>query len=180
MFSARELSVAGGGRRNVTPAEPRLSQMPLQVFHGALLPTIEGLEGFIRIFTSGFGGIMSNMQLTLATKASQASLLPVLLVATSINEARPSPVINITYEDKAVLEQGDKAVVRFTGVSGTPVFGTVNAIQELLKDFPFLNSKDQKLVRYISLQPESMAAALPRLGTTRLIMLLGERVACSA
>ncbi|GMG15026.1 unnamed protein product [Aspergillus oryzae var. brunneus] len=119
--------------------------MPLQVFHGALLPTIEGLEGFIRIFTSGFGGIMSNMQLTLATKASQASLLPVLLVATSINEARPSPVINITYEDKAVLEQGDKAVVQFTGVSGTPVFGTVNAIQELLKDFPFLNSKDQKL-----------------------------------
>ena len=95
---------------------------------------------------------MSNMQLTLAAKASQAALLPVLLVATSINEARPSPVINITYEDKAVLEQGDKAVVQFTGASGAPVFGPVNAIQELLKDFPFLNAKDQKLVRYISLQ----------------------------
>ncbi|GAB1193063.1 tRNA synthetases class I, catalytic domain-containing protein [Aspergillus pseudonomiae] len=88
---------------------------------------------------------MSNMQLTLAAKASQAALLPVLLVATSINEARPSPVINITYEDKAVLEQGDKAVVQFTGASGAPVFGPVNAIQELLKDFPFLNAKDQKL-----------------------------------
>lgn len=94
---------------------------------------------------------MSNMQLTLATKANQASLLPVLLVATSINEARPTPVINITYEEKAILEQSDKAVVQFTGISGTPVFGAVNAIQELLKDFPFLNSKDQKLVSYISL-----------------------------
>ncbi|KAF7596602.1 hypothetical protein BBP40_001003 [Aspergillus hancockii] len=116
--------------------------MPLQTFYTDL-PTTEGLEEFIRVYTSEFGSIMSNMQLTLAAKANQASLLPVLLVATSINEARPSPVITITYEDKAVLEQ--EAVAKFTGVSGTSIFGTVNAIQGLLKDFPFLNSKDQKV-----------------------------------
>jgi glutamyl-tRNA synthetase len=115
--------------------------------HFTMIPQPQkGLEGFIRVYTSEFGGVMSNMQLTLAAKANQASLLPVLLVATSINEARPSPVITTTYEDKAVLEQGDKAIVQFTGISGTPVFGTVNAILELLKDFPFLNSKDQKVV----------------------------------
>ncbi|KAE8150121.1 tRNA synthetases class I, catalytic domain-containing protein [Aspergillus avenaceus] len=88
---------------------------------------------------------MSTVQLTLASKANQASLLPVLLVATSINEARPTPAVAITFEDKAVLDGAEKAPVQFTGVSGTPVFGTVNAIQGLLNDFPFLNSKDQKL-----------------------------------
>jgi glutamyl-tRNA synthetase len=89
---------------------------------------------------------MSQYQLTLATRASQPYLLPVLLVATSLNEARPSPVISITYEDTALLREGDKAVVQYTGASGSPVFGLINAIQELRKDFPFLNSKDEKLV----------------------------------
>lgn len=92
---------------------------------------------------------MSDMKLTLASKANQAALLPVLLVATSINEARPTPIISISYEDTAVLEQTDKAVVQFTGVSGSPVSGTENAIQELRKNFPFLNAKDEKLVRIV-------------------------------
>ncbi|KAG2415845.1 glutamyl-tRNA synthetase [Aspergillus terreus] len=88
---------------------------------------------------------MSDMQLVLAAKANQAPLLPVLLVATSINEARPSPVISIAYEDAAVLSQGDKATVQFTGVSGKPVYGTANAIQELQANFPFLKAKDSQL-----------------------------------
>jgi glutamyl-tRNA synthetase len=90
---------------------------------------------------------MSQYQLTVATRANQPYVLPVLLVATSINEARPSPVISITYEDTAVLREGDKAVVQYTGASGNPIFGLINAVQELRKDFPFLNSKDEKLVR---------------------------------
>ncbi|KAA8643066.1 hypothetical protein EYZ11_008894 [Aspergillus tanneri] len=88
---------------------------------------------------------MSDMKLTLAARANQASLLPVLLVATSVNEARPNPVISITYEETAILEQGDKAVVQFTGVSGKPAYGTENAIQELRANLPFLNAKDEKL-----------------------------------
>ncbi|KEY75757.1 glutamyl tRNA synthetase [Aspergillus fumigatus] len=88
---------------------------------------------------------MSQYQLTVATRANQPYVLPVLLVATSINEARPSPVISITYEDTAVLREGDKAVVQYTGASGNPIFGLINAVQELRKDFPFLNSKDEKL-----------------------------------
>lgn len=91
---------------------------------------------------------MSQFKLTVATRANQALVLPVLLVATSINEARPSPVINITYEDTALLHEGDKAIVQFTGVSGTPVYGTEKAIQELRVSFPFLTSKDGKLVSH--------------------------------
>lgn len=89
---------------------------------------------------------MSQFKLTVATRANQASVLPVILVATSINEARPSPVISITYEDTALLHEGEKAVVQFTGVSGTPVYGTEKAIQELRQNFPFLTSKEGKLV----------------------------------
>ena len=86
-----------------------------------------------------------SFQLTLATRANQAALLPVLLVATSINEARPSPVIAITYEDTAVLSQGDKATVEFTA-NGAPVYGPDNVIKELRANFPYLNGKDEKLV----------------------------------
>ncbi|KAI9933287.1 hypothetical protein ASPWEDRAFT_53076 [Aspergillus wentii DTO 134E9] len=88
---------------------------------------------------------MSQFQLSLATRANQALLLPVLFVATSINEARPSPVITITYEDTAVLNEGENAVVQFTGASGTPVFGTQKVIEELRNSFPYLTSKDDKL-----------------------------------
>lgn len=86
------------------------------------------------------------LQLSLAARANQAELLPVLLVATSINAARPQPVINITYEDAAELSEGDKAVVKFTGANGTPAYGTEKAIAELRASFPFLTSKDEKLV----------------------------------
>lgn len=89
---------------------------------------------------------MSQFQLTVATRANQALLLPVLLVATSINEARPSPAIAITYEDTALLHGDEKAIVQFTGASGFPVSGTENALQELRKTFPFLTGKDEKLV----------------------------------
>lgn len=88
---------------------------------------------------------MSQFQLTLATKANQAALLPVLLVATSVNEARPSPIVAINYEDVAVLPRGDKAVVEFVGASGTPAYGS-SALEELRATFPYLNSKEEKLV----------------------------------
>ncbi|KAL4788488.1 tRNA synthetases class I, catalytic domain-containing protein [Aspergillus varians] len=87
---------------------------------------------------------MSQFQLTLATKANQAALLPVLLVATSVNEARPTPIIDVNFEDAAFLPRGDKATVELVGASGTPAYGP-NALQELRTTFPFLNSKEEKL-----------------------------------
>lgn len=89
---------------------------------------------------------MSTSELVLATRANGAALLPALLIATSVNEARPSPLVTVTYEDAAVLPDGDNAVVKFTGPSGNPVYGTDNAIKELRTAFPFLKGKNEKLV----------------------------------
>jgi len=89
---------------------------------------------------------MSSSEIVLANRANGAALLPVLLVATSVNEARSSPLIAVTYEDTAVLPDGDKAVVKFNGPSGSPVYGTENAIKELRATYPFLKGKDEKLV----------------------------------
>ncbi|RAH48477.1 glutamate--tRNA ligase GUS1 [Aspergillus brunneoviolaceus CBS 621.78] len=86
---------------------------------------------------------MSQFQLTLATRANPAALLPVLLVATSLNQEQE--VIAINYEDSAVLSSGDKATVELTGANGSPVYGSDNAIKELRAAFPFLNAKDEKL-----------------------------------
>lgn len=99
---------------------------------------------------------MSQCELTVATRANQALVLPVLLIATSINEARPNPVIAITYEDTALLHGGDNAIVQFSGTSGTAVHGTQAAIQELRNSFPFLNGKDEKLVSHELLRYRSM------------------------
>lgn len=90
---------------------------------------------------------MSQIELTVATHGNHAAVLPVSLIATSINEARPSPVIKITYEDTAVLNESEKAIVRLnTGDKFT--FGTINVIQELQNQFPFLAGRDTKLVCY--------------------------------
>ncbi|OQE39245.1 hypothetical protein PENCOP_c007G05398 [Penicillium coprophilum] len=44
---------------------------------------------------------MTQFNLFVATRASEAALLPVVLIVFSINEARPSPIINISLEDTA-------------------------------------------------------------------------------
>ncbi|KAJ5831963.1 hypothetical protein N7474_000274 [Penicillium riverlandense] len=87
---------------------------------------------------------MASFELTVATRANHAALLPVVLIATSINEARSTPVIKITCEDTAMLNEGDKAIVQLTSGANS-VFGTSNAVQELFTHFPFLRSKDTKL-----------------------------------
>lgn len=91
---------------------------------------------------------MSNSQLTVATRVNQADVLPVLLVAASVNEASNKPVITINYEDTALLHEGNKAVLQFTGSNGNTVYETGLAVQELLASFPFLRAKDEKLVNF--------------------------------
>ena len=90
---------------------------------------------------------MTQYDLTVATRGNHAAILPVVLIATSLNEARPTPAIQIKYEDTAVLSEGDKAIVQLT-TSGKSVFGTLNAVKELCTAFPFLAGKDVKSVCY--------------------------------
>ncbi|KAJ5837031.1 hypothetical protein N7447_003057 [Penicillium robsamsonii] len=87
---------------------------------------------------------MSTYELKVATRGNHAALLPVVLIATSVNEARPTPVITITLEDTALLQDGDKAIVQLISGSNS-VFGPANAIQELTTHFPFLAGKDSKV-----------------------------------
>ncbi|KXG49574.1 Glutamyl-tRNA synthetase, class Ib, archaeal/eukaryotic cytosolic [Penicillium griseofulvum] len=87
---------------------------------------------------------MSAHELKVATRGNHAALLPVVLIVTSINEARPTPVVTITYEDTALLQDGDKAIVQLISGSDS-VFGPANVIQELMKHFPFLAGKDSKV-----------------------------------
>ncbi|KAJ5908583.1 hypothetical protein N7495_001265 [Penicillium taxi] len=87
---------------------------------------------------------MTQFTLTVATRANHSALLPVVLIATSVNQASPSPVINIVYEDTTLLSDGDKTILQLTAGSKS-VFGTQNAIQELSASFPFLSGKDTKL-----------------------------------
>lgn len=90
---------------------------------------------------------MSQFDLNVATRASQSALLPVVLIATSINEARPTPVINIVYQDTALLQDGEKAIVQLVAGSKS-VFGTTEVINELTAHFPFLTGKDAKVVSH--------------------------------
>jgi glutamyl-tRNA synthetase len=102
---------------------------------------------------------MTQYELKVATRANHSAVLPVVLIATSINEARPTPVINISYEDTALLQDGDKAVVQL--ISGTNnVFGTINVIQSLTEHFPFLIGKDAKAVSF-ALTPPSLHGVRP-------------------
>ena len=104
--------------------------LPLQKF--TLLPTLHFCT-------------MSQYELKVATRGNHAALLPVVLIVTSINEARPTPVVTVTYEDTALLQDGDKAIVQLTSGSNS-VYGTANVIQELATQFPFLAGKDSKAV----------------------------------
>ena len=87
---------------------------------------------------------MPHSRLVVADRANQASTLPALLIATSINES--SPTVDIVHEESDLLKEGDKAVVQLTGSSGSSVFGAENAIKALLSEFPFLKAKDEKAV----------------------------------
>ena len=88
---------------------------------------------------------MSEYELKVATRGNHAALLPVVLIVTSINEA--PPVVNITFEDTALLQDGDKAIVQLISGSNS-VFGTADVIQELTTHFPYLVGKDPKVVSY--------------------------------
>lgn len=90
---------------------------------------------------------MTQFDLTVATRGSHAALLPVILIATSINEARSTPVINLKYEDTALLNEGDKAILQLS-TAGKSVFGTIPAIQELCTHFPYLVGKEAAVVSY--------------------------------
>ncbi|CAI7612823.1 unnamed protein product [Penicillium palitans] len=87
---------------------------------------------------------MTQFDLFVATRASHAALLPVVLMAASINEARPAPIINISLDDTALLTEGEKSIIQLQ-VGDKTIIDTIPIIRELYAQFPFLDGKDSKL-----------------------------------
>ena len=85
-------------------------------------------------------------QLTLATRANPTTLLPALLVASSVNESLGRAEIAILLEEADVLSAGDGKTVEFTAGGRDSVYGSENVIKELRTTFPFLRGKDEKQV----------------------------------
>ncbi|KAK2756402.1 hypothetical protein FQN54_005294 [Arachnomyces sp. PD_36] len=83
-------------------------------------------------------------ELVIATKANQATLLPALLVAGSVNESLGRTEISFRYEDADTLPSGDGKTIEFTVEGKNAVFGSENVIKELRTTFPFLRGKDVK------------------------------------
>lgn len=120
---------------------------------------------------------MSQLELFVATRASQTALLPVVLIASSINEARPlashtdsvhdgiskrtlfrTPVINITFEDTSFLTEADKSIIKLQA-GDKSVTGTIPITQELCVQFPFLVGKNSQVVSHV-LEPDSKSRYL--------------------
>lgn len=84
-------------------------------------------------------------ELVIATKANQATLLPALLVASSVNESLGRPEIKFRFEEADTLPESDGKTIEFTA-GGKEAYGTENVINELRTAFPFLRGKDEKQV----------------------------------
>lgn len=82
---------------------------------------------------------MATCKLVCASGSNPAGLLPATLIATSVNEARPAPVVEIVYETTSTLPGGD--VIEFTDADGKTVSGLDSVIAALRVQFPFLKSK---------------------------------------
>ncbi|CRL23742.1 Glutamyl/glutaminyl-tRNA synthetase, class Ic [Penicillium camemberti] len=80
---------------------------------------------------------MTKFDLFVATRASHAALLPVVLIAAA-------PTINISLDDTALLTEGEKSIIQFQTGDKT-IIGTIPIIRELYAQFPFLDGKDSKL-----------------------------------
>lgn len=85
-------------------------------------------------------------ELVIAAKANQATLLPALLVASSVNESLERPEIKFRFEEVDVLPAGDGKTVEFIAGGNNAVYGTENVLNELRTTFPFLRGKDEKQV----------------------------------
>ena len=90
--------------------------------------------------------IFNMAALKIATKASQATTLPVLLVADYTRRCDQNVSIKVTLEDTDTLKSGDNAPVELTLRNRVSIFGCEKAIHELNSAHPFLLGKNQNVV----------------------------------
>lgn len=85
--------------------------------------------------------------LTVASKANQASTLPILLVAQYAKERDPNASIEIVFSDVEELLEAKKAVVIFKSASapGKPLYKDI--VHTVMHEYPNLQGKHDSIVR---------------------------------
>lgn len=84
--------------------------------------------------------------LCIASKANQATTVPVLLVASYVNGSDPNASIDIKFEEAENLKSKDGASVELLFEHDTPLYGFDNAIKKLTAAYPSLQGKHEALV----------------------------------
>lgn len=83
--------------------------------------------------------------LTVASKANQATTLPVLLVAYFANESDPNVSITFRFEEVEVLESSNSVVELVIG-DGSPIIGLSSCLDKLIQEYLVLSGKDDNRV----------------------------------
>lgn len=78
--------------------------------------------------------------LMIASKANQATTLPVLLVASLVNESKPNVAITLNFEEVECLRSSNSAIELIIG-NGPPIDGSSNCLEKLAQEYPFLSGK---------------------------------------
>lgn len=90
--------------------------------------------------------------LRIASKANQATTLPVLLVASLVNESNPKEAIILKFEEVELLRSSDSAVELIVG-DGSPIHGSSNCLDKLIQEYSFLSGKHDA---HVTLDPYSI------------------------
>lgn len=84
--------------------------------------------------------------LNIASKANQATTLPVLLVASYAVESDPNASITVKFNEVDTLKSGDGASVELILGNDSPIYGSEKVIENILAAYPFLQGKHENLV----------------------------------
>ena len=81
------------------------------------------------------------MTLNVASRANQATTLPIVLIANYVNESEHNASVNISFEEAETLKSGDKAVIEWTDGSGKSKYGFAHVTDSIVEAYPFLQEK---------------------------------------
>lgn len=84
--------------------------------------------------------------LNVASKASQATTLPALLVAHYAAHLAPNDALDINLEEAEMLVSDDKAVVELVSHGPKYIHGSEHIISTLMETHPSLDNRNKELV----------------------------------
>ena len=85
-------------------------------------------------------------KLNIASKADQSSTLPAVLIATYAKKCDNTAIVTINFEDVDTLKTNNKASVEFSQGNGTSIYGSMEAIAELISAHPALQGRNESIV----------------------------------